>query len=197
MVHPLSYDYNATAQIALAKTSLPNLRLFQVGRQVTEVPQRKLRCRDGGMSPPMSPGCAGNGSAGLLAVRNTWTSASQTAPTFSAVCFLTALELMRTEIGIAAPVGLIESDWGGSNQHPWQSAEFATNFGCPMPVFNTSNQLNCSDLPANFIESPIKANCWRCTLNGMILPLSISVRPMAVLWYVVPATIPVHRCVYC
>jgi hypothetical protein len=32
MVHPLSYDYNATEQLAAAKL-LPNLRLFQVGRQ--------------------------------------------------------------------------------------------------------------------------------------------------------------------
>ena len=34
MVHPLSYDYNATEQIAAAHL-LPNLRLFQVGRLCT------------------------------------------------------------------------------------------------------------------------------------------------------------------
>lgn len=64
MVHPLSYDYNATAQ-ENASHFLPNLRLFQVGRQwvnhtVADLP---LGCHSNGTVPNLTPGCE---------VRNEW-----------------------------------------------------------------------------------------------------------------------------
>ena len=97
MVHPLSYDYNASRQIAAA-SRLPHLRLFQVGRQWSNdrggtLP---LGCRDNGTAPALTPAC----SSGL---RNVWRAPAAPgdagAASFSAVCYLTAQELMRTELG--------------------------------------------------------------------------------------------------
>lgn len=110
MVHPLSYDYNATEQITAVQL-LPNLRLFQVGRQWGNTTVPTLGCHDNGTTPPLSPGCT---------ERNAWHVATNvTAAYFSAVCYLTAQEIMRTELGSDASVGLIESDWGGSAQEAW------------------------------------------------------------------------------
>ena len=149
MVHPLSYDYNATDQIAAAKL-LPNLRLFQVGRQWsndggTVLP---LACNANGTAPPIRGfGC--DPVTGLpCAPHNVWRGAAQeatpltvpqtmtqlengSAAAFSAVCYLTAQELMRTEIGVDAAVGLVEVDWGGSAQATWQTRAVAVAHGCP------------------------------------------------------------------
>ena len=136
MVHPLSYDYNATAQIAAAKL-LPNLRLFQVGRQWSndEGTTLPLACNANDTSPPMRGfGCDSNG---LSCAPNVWRDAAHNATvngpagTFSAVCYLTAQELMRTELGVDAAVGLVEADWGGSNEATWQTRAVAVARGCP------------------------------------------------------------------
>ena len=135
MVHPLSYDYNATAHIAAAKL-LPNLRLFQVGRQWSndEGEVLPLACNANGTAPPIRGlGCDPNGDG--CAPHNVWRGADATqngsAATFSAVCYLTAQELMRTELGVDAAVGLVEADWGGSNQATWQTRTVAVARGCP------------------------------------------------------------------
>lgn len=176
MVHPLSYDYNATAQIAAAPL-LPNLRLFQVGRQWSDTTGRSLPlgCHDVNTTPPLTPLCD---------VRNTWHPAVKAAANFSAVCYLTAQELMRTEWGVATAVGLVEADWGGSNEHTWQTHASALAHGCA----------NYPDLPQGNCPlsepqlSPIKGNNWGCLFHGMIEPLTTSLHPSMVLWYQVRAS---------
>jgi hypothetical protein len=169
-VHPLSYDYNATAQIAAA-VDLPNLRLFQVGRQWSNdagftIP---LGCHANGTAPPLLPGCAG---------RNQWAAATEGAASFSAVCYLTAQELMRTELGTDVAVGLVESDWGGSTEETWQTRGFASSYGCPT---GTSPLSAC---PINETQlSPIRNDSWGCLYRGMIEPLTRSLRPELMLWY--------------
>eukprot|EP00040_Diaphanoeca_grandis_P028204 m.162302 g.162302 ORF g.162302 m.162302 type:complete len:278 (+) comp31275_c0_seq1:153-986(+) len=100
MVHPVSYDWNATEQYA-ALIALPNLRLFQVGRQWAgegEVKNNEdalaLGC-DNVTTPPLTPGCE---------VRNIWRQPQGTVSSFSAVCAFTALETMRNEpsLGLTA-----------------------------------------------------------------------------------------------
>eukprot|EP00038_Savillea_parva_P009301 m.182602 g.182602 ORF g.182602 m.182602 type:complete len:550 (+) comp15578_c0_seq1:186-1835(+) len=171
MVHPLSYDYNATAQIA-ASVDLPNLRLFQVGRQWSDDSgvDRPLGCHDNGTMPTLTPKCP---------YRNKWHVASTYAGNFSAVCYLTGQELMRTELGTNAAVGLVESDWGGSTQETWISKAFATTIGCstgPDPPPDT-----CPITDGTL--SPIRNNCWGCLYRGMIEPLTKSLRPFLILWY--------------
>jgi hypothetical protein len=175
MVHPLSYVYNATAQIAAAAL-LPNLRLFVVGRQWsneagTNIP---LNCTGGG-EPPINPDCS-------VGFRNVWRSPTQGgaygAASFSAVCYLTAQELMRTELGTDAAVGLVEADWGGSNMATWQSREVAVAHGCPGLVAPGDGcPMNVSTI------SPVRGNSWACLLHGMIQPLTLSLRPFLTLWY--------------
>eukprot|EP00041_Stephanoeca_diplocostata_P021908 m.518030 g.518030 ORF g.518030 m.518030 type:complete len:556 (+) comp21937_c0_seq3:120-1787(+) len=168
MVHPLSYDYNATEQIEAVKL-LPNLRLFQVGRQWGNTAIPTLGCHDNGTTPSLTPGCS---------ERNTWHVATNvTAAYFSAVCYLTAQEIMRTELGSDASVGLIESDWGGSAQEPWVDRLFAKKRGCNMTHFTPTA------CPTDQLMSPIRGNYWGCLYNGMIAPLLASVSPHAVLWY--------------
>ena len=176
MVHPVSYDYNATAQIAAAHL-LPNLRLFQVGRQWsnngTLANSLALGCAGNGTSPPLSPGCA---------VRNVWRKALAAAATFSAVCYSTAQELMRGELGTGAAVGLVEVDWGGSNQHTWQTHAFAKGYGCDV--------FDMPDAPCpleNKTMSPKRGDNYGCLYHGMIEPMAASLRPALALWYQVRA----------
>ena len=176
MVHPLSYDYNATAQIAAASL-LPNLRLFQVGRQWSNNPGAvlPLGCHDNGTTPGLNPHC----SSGL---RNIWRSPTPEgdpgASSFSAVCYLTAQELMRTELGENVSVGLVEADWGGSSMAAWQTRDLAVARGCAAePPVEDSCPLAMTHI------SPIRGNNWACLLHGMIQPLTRSLRPFLALWY--------------
>ena len=186
MVHPLSYDYNATDQIAAAKL-LPNLRLFQVGRQWsndggTVLP---LACNANGTAPPIRGfGC--DPVTGLpCAPHNVWRGAAQeatqngSAAAFSAVCYLTAQELMRTEIGVDAAVGLVEVDWGGSAQATWQTRAVAVAHGCPAVTDRTDG----CPLTTTSGLSPIGGDNWACLYHGMVEPLTRSLRPMLALWY--------------
>ena len=180
MVHPLSYDYNATSQIAAAKL-LSNLRLYQVGRQWSN---------DGGATLPLA--CHANGTSPPirgLQPHNLWREAARnttvngSAGTFSAVCYLTVQELMRTDLGVNTAVGLVEADWGGSNQAPWQSRTVAVARGCPaLPA-----QMDGCPLTTKAGLSPIRGNNWACLFHGMIEPLGRSLRPMLALWYQVCA----------
>ena len=182
-MHSLSYDYNATRQIAAA-VGLPNLRLFQVGRQWsnddgTTLP---LACDANGTAPPMRGfGCDGNG---LNCAPNVWRNAAHNATvngaagTFSAVCYLTAQELMQTELGSDASVGLVEVDWGGSNEATWKTRAVAVARGCAA----MSDQVDGCPLTSSAL-SPTKPNNWGCLYHGMIEPLVRSLRPTLALWY--------------
>lgn len=186
MVHPLSYDYNATAQIAAA--TYPNVRLFQVGRQETPTPQWQLACNATATSPGLSPNCS---------TRNRWHVLSPASvPTFSAVCYLTAQEIVRKHLGLATPLGLIESDWGGTPNEAWEPMAAGAAYDpasgkCTLPnVTSTATATprpspRPSPAPANANGWPA-ANCnasFGCLYNGMIAPLTLSTSPSLVLWY--------------
>ena len=169
MVHPVSYDYNATAQLA-ALLALPNLRLFQVGRQWADatadpVP-RALNCTDNGhQSPGLTPGCD---------VRNQWRSPAAAAASFSAVCAFTALETLTPgpagtsagqELGEGAAVGLVEADWGGSNMHSWVDKQRLLRAGCALAYPGP----DASCLTANLDLSPTKTNDYGCLFRSVVL----------------------------
>lgn len=178
MVHPVSYDYNASAQLA-AVGLLPNLRLFQVGRQWATRARVDLAlgCDDNGTVPALTPGCT---------VRNQWWPAgaqnASLAAGFSAVCYFTAQELMRTEWGSQAAVGLIEADWGGSAEQAWQTREPAATRGCVLPPPANGTAGGACPLTTPHI-SPTKEYNWGCLFHGMIAPLAVAVRPALALWY--------------
>lgn len=185
MVHQLSYDYNATSQVAAAKL-LPNLRLFQVGRQWSNDngATLPLACDSNGTMPPIrGVGCDPNGQH--CAPHNIWRNAAHdptpngSAASFSAVCYLTTQELMRTQLGTTAAVGLIEADWGGSNEATWQTRAVAVTRGCPA----VADLEDGCPLPTKSGLSPIRGNNWGCLYRGMIEPLIRSLRPMLSLWY--------------
>jgi hypothetical protein len=173
MVHPLSYDYNASAQLR-ARSELPNLRLLQVGRQWAqssdEAQRLRLGCTSTNTTPSLTPSCA---------VRNIWRSPAIAAAGFSAVCYLTAQELMRSEWGSGAAVGLVEADWGGSAQQPWQSLEYAKSRGCPIEPQTAPRHCPVGSPPSG--GGPTRNNDWGCLYYGMILPLR-SLAPELVLW---------------
>ena len=185
MVHQLSYDYNATSQVAAAKL-LPNLRLFQVGRQWSndDGATLPLACNSNETMPPIrGVGCDVDGQG--CAPHNVWRSAAHdltpngTAASFSAVCYLTAQELMRTQLGTTAAVGLVEADWGGSNEAAWQTRAVAIARGCPA----VADLDDSCPLTTKSGLSPIRSNNWGCLYHGMIEPLTRSLRPMLALWY--------------
>lgn len=185
MVHQLNYDYNATQQIAAA-VHLPALRLLQVGRQWSNGngATLPLACHSNGTSPPIRGfGCDPNGNG--CAPHNVWRDAAHeatlngSAAAFSAVCYLTAQELMRTELGVDAAVGLVEADWGGSNEAPWQSRAVAVARGCPAMADRTDG----CPLATTSGLSPITGDNWGCLYRGMIEPLTRSLRPALSLWY--------------
>jgi hypothetical protein len=177
MVHPLSYDYNATAQL-YASSLLPNLRLLQVGRQWADSSSDgvdlPLGCTSANTTPPLAPSCA---------VHNIWRSPELSAASFSAVCYLTAQELMRTEWGSGTAVGLVESDWGGSAQQPWQTLEYAKTYGCPIEALPAPTACATGSPPVGALSGgALRANDWGCLFHGMIEPLSRSLAPEIVLW---------------
>ncbi len=184
MVHQLSYDYNATSQVAAAKL-LPNLRLFQVGRQWSndDGVTLSLACDSNGTMPPIrGVGCDPSGQG--CAPHNVWRNAAHdptsngSAASFSAVCYLTAQELMRTQLGTTAAVGLVEADWGGSNEAPWQTRAVAVARGCPA----VADLDDSCPLTTKSQLSPIRGNNWGCLYRGMVEPLTRSLRPMLTLW---------------
>ena len=179
MVHPVSYDFNATAQLQ-AVHLLPNLRLMQVGRQWSNGAGTKLPlgCTSEHTVPNLTPGCS---------VRNQWWPATvnntEFAAGFSAACYFTAQALMRDEWGAEAAVGLVESDWGGSASQTWQTRDFAQKYGCTVappqdpPLPSASCPLTEKGI------SPTKEFNWACLYHGMIEPLARSLRPELALWY--------------
>ena len=101
------------------------------------------------------------------APHNVWRDAAASlngsAATFSAVCYLTAQELMRTELGVDAAVGLVEADWGGSSQAPWQSRAVAVARGCPAVMDLTDGcplaTTELSPIRASATATPFMAVC--------------------------------------
>ena len=93
---PLSYVFNGTEEIAAA--TRPNWRLFTVPHTTASTPQTDFTGGNNTRWKPCSP---------------------QTVPNFSAVCYLTAQQIARMYWGNDAPIGLIQSTWGGTRVEAW------------------------------------------------------------------------------
>lgn len=108
---PLTYDSNATAEIAEADT-LPNFRLFTV-------PLNPQPRRVEGWESNFAPG---------------WeTNSAQAASNFSAVCYLSALHFwrMRRDINATHFVGLVWAAVGGTCIESWMDGPALKRCGLP------------------------------------------------------------------
>jgi sialate O-acetylesterase len=91
----MSVGSSANAELEIAVSNYPNIRLFTVERKVSEQPQSD---------------CAGS-----------WTSCSpETIPGFSAVAYYFGRELHKV---LDVPVGLIHTSWGGTPAEAWTRRE--------------------------------------------------------------------------
>lgn len=97
---------NATAEIAAA--NYPKVRLFQVEHTVSEYPLDNVTAK-------------------------TWVACTpQTVATFSAVAYYFARNIQQKQ---NVPIGLIESDWGGTPAESWTSLAALANDSSLMPIF--------------------------------------------------------------
>ena len=123
MEKTVSYTWNGTAEIALAKH--PQMRLFQ---------RQSVACQHGVPPPGVSPSkcgpngpwktpsreldgsCIYPGSPGKNCPKpnRTWTAVTpEVIGQFSAICYYSVRDVARMQTG-SRPQGLIESDWGGA-----------------------------------------------------------------------------------
>eukprot|EP00039_Didymoeca_costata_P005551 m.82420 g.82420 ORF g.82420 m.82420 type:complete len:933 (+) comp12870_c0_seq3:75-2873(+) len=137
---PLSYVMNATAEIAASNR--PNWRLFVVQRTFADTPQDDFN------------------------QTNQWVvSSNETTPRFSATCYLTARHIAEMYWG-DGPIGLIQSDWGGTRVEAW----------CPDSVKQT-----CAHITPGPPEIP-EQQAYSALYNAMINPLvHYSIR--GVIWF--------------
>ena len=97
---------NAAAELATA--NYPRIRLFQVEHVVSEYPLDNVTAK-------------------------TWAACTpQTVATFSAVAYYFARDIQQME---NVPIGLIESDWGGTPAESWTSLAALSSDSSLMPVF--------------------------------------------------------------
>ncbi len=98
----------ANAQAEIASANHPQIRLFQVDHAVSDYPRDNLRAK-------------------------TWTACtSASASTFSAVAYFFARQLESKE---HVPIGLIESNWGGTPAEAWTSMHGLGSDASLIPVF--------------------------------------------------------------
>jgi sialate O-acetylesterase len=144
MVKPMNYIFNASAEIAAA--TFPNMRLFTVPSDKAGSPTPQDRFDDAACSARDQ--CV-------------WTKLSPAAvANFSAVCYLTAKELVQRQIGQKYPIGLVFSAVGGTEVQQWMPKDALTD---------------C----ANTTRDPSKVSGL---FNGMIAPL-VGYSLKMTLWY--------------
>eukprot|EP00117_Sycon_ciliatum_P036047 scpid34671/ scgid27197/ Alpha-galactosidase; Alpha-D-galactoside galactohydrolase; Melibiase len=142
---PVSYVLNATATIAEAD-QYSNIRLFQVKQDQSATPKDDL-----------------NG---------TWViNSAKTVPPFSAVCYLTALWMSRMHWG-KTPIGLVQSDWGGTPIQAWMSPDALQQCG----------EHNQGDVAVEKTEDVGGPGTPSQLYNAMIHPL-VGMTVRAALWY--------------
>lgn len=83
--------------------------------------------------------------------------------------------------GYHAPLGLLETDWGGSTQEAWTDPAVAVSLGCSGEV--PPQNATADRCPPGEVLSPTKPQHWGCLRNGMVAPLAPSLRPVLALWY--------------
>jgi sialate O-acetylesterase len=109
---PMSYIFNSSAEIAAA--TFPNVRLFSVP-PIRNATTPQDRFDDAACSNSKTQDC-------------TWKKLSpQSVASFSAVCYLTAKELVERQVGRSYPIGLVYSAVGGTEIQQWMPADTLDN----------------------------------------------------------------------
>jgi sialate O-acetylesterase len=130
---------------ALKAADRPTVRLFKVGRAIKQQPQADL----GGKWVVCSP---------------------ETAKTFSAVGYFFGAELQEK---LNVPVGLIESDWGGTRAEAWTPRETFDALKLPYEPEWTEQWLHPKHKPNAKKPEPSRPHEAPAVLyNGMIAPLA-------------------------
>jgi sialate O-acetylesterase len=142
---------NGTEEIAAA-AAFPNIRLFTVGQLYASSTPLDVFEQVAQPWSVASPQALGNGE---------WTY-------FSAVCWYFARQLQET---LHVPIGLVSSNWGGTNIKVWSSPDALSS--CRQPDHDP-----VVPSPPNF---PIPTNS-SCLWNSMIVPL-LPMRLSGMLWY--------------
>ncbi|TWU45509.1 Glycosyl hydrolases family 2, sugar binding domain [Novipirellula aureliae] len=131
MERPLSAAKNSDAEISAA--NYPNIRLFTVPRQISEVPVDSLEGR--------------------------WeVCTSQFAKSFSAVGYFFGRDLHR-ELNV--PIGLIDASWGGTVAEAWTSAEALESLEDFRPKLNALKRLRESRSENPLDQRTAMARWWR------------------------------------
>ena len=170
MERTVDYIINATAELASADQ--PLLRLFQVPsaepgpKGPWHTPSRELdgsclRCLDGAPCQKL-PGKGCSNPIREWAVAN-----ASVVAKFSAICYLSVRDAMRLLHVDGRPVGLIESDWGGTPVQAWSPPAALTGCGLPTDDCKTEPGGNCTAYPSvlfNHMVSPLVGYGLRAVL---------------------------------
>jgi hypothetical protein len=190
MEKTVSYSFNGTAEVAAAVPGAPGgpptMRLFQ--HQTVSCPGNR-----GPQGGPMADICGPNGahwgepsralngscifegSSGKSCLNpgRRWTPVSpKVIGDFSAICYLTLRDVSRMHTG-SRPIGLIESDWGGTPVQAWTPPEGLAACGLPLHNCTTEPHGNCTDYPSKlynqmvqpFVGFGLRAILWYATLR--------------------------------
>ena len=105
----------ANAQAEIADANYPRMRLFQALHKVSDYPLEDIAA-------------------------HTWASCSpETAANFSAIAYYFGRHIQQK---LDVPLGLIESDWGGTPAEAWTSLRALSADAALMPVFNEWSRMN-------------------------------------------------------
>jgi sialate O-acetylesterase len=144
MVFPLARA--STADEALKTAERPTMRFFKVGRAIKDQPQTELA---GGEWVVCTP---------------------KTAPAYTAVGYFMGAELQDK---LNVPVGLIESDWGGTRAEAWIPREAFDALRLPYEPEWTEQWLHPKQNPKAKKPEPARPHEAPAVLyNGMIAPLA-------------------------
>ena len=166
MNKPLNYVWNGSAEIKAANH--PNLRLFRVPEAATP------NCGESGLPAGKTcgpqtnfsaQGCAGNPHAhGSQPVRCAWQLCTpRTVSDFSAVCYLTAKEMMRISSHLQKrPIGLIQAAVDGTMVEEWMNHETLHGGSCsvsPTMIKHRESQ-HWNAMLAPMVGFSVKMTLW-------------------------------------
>ena len=139
---PMSYIYNASAEIAAAND--PLIRLFTVPSIYSATPQTRFNISG---SPP----------AGALRWVNT---TSDTVHSFSAVCYLTARDIMRMQVRRHYHLGLIHASVAGTGVQLWSPPAVFAHCDAAFPSYDANKGQLFNGMIAPLVAYSLKAVLW-------------------------------------
>lgn len=148
MERTVDYIINATAELAAANH--PAMRLFQVPSQQPgpkgpwHAPSRQL---DGSCLTCLDPPeCTSLPGKDCVNPAREWAIANASVVAkFSAVCYLSVRDAMASLGRLRAPIGLIESDWGGTPVQAWTPPDALRR--CGMPASDCPTEVHTAPSP--------------------------------------------------